>query len=421
MFKSSSQSFRVIIIYRPPKSQKNNSTVNEFLAEFSILLESAVPLPGHLIIAGDFNIHLDELNSPDTVKFMNLLHSMGLHQHILTPTHNKGHILDLLITRSTDELVHSVDVSNFMNSDHSLIRFDLNLRRPTPKKVSISRCNFRTVSIDVFQDEISMKLSTYPLDFDAEVISTFYCNTVTEILDTLAPIEKKLVTEKVRAPWYCEELLMLRKNVRRLESKYRSTKLEIDRQIFLIKRIEYFRRCDELKADYHRARIQEADDKKLFKIVSELSDTKAINAKALPSEIPLKELPSRFLSYFNSKVAKLREGLISYSTDTGNTLPSHNLPTFSEVSVHQVRTFIERAAPKSWDLDIFPTNYIKKFASVLAPFITHLFNASLSSGVVPSYFKSAIIRPLLKNPDLDPNSLRNYRPVSNLPFSIEIT
>ncbi|XP_070549536.1 uncharacterized protein [Ptychodera flava] len=368
MFKSSSQSLRVITIYRLLKSQKNNLTVNEFLAEFSTLLESAVPSPGHLVIAGDFNIHLDELNSPDTVKFMNLLHSMGLHQHILTPTHNKGHVLDLLITRSTDELVHSVDVSNFMNSDHSLIRFDLNLRRPAPKKVSISRRDFRTVNIDVFQDEISTKLSTYPLDFDAEAISTFYCDTVTEILDTVAPIKKKLVTEKVRAPWYCEELLMLRKNVRRLESKYRSTKLEIDRQIFLIKRIEYFRRCDELKADYHRARIQEADDKKLFKIVSELSDTKAINAKALPSEIPLKELPSRFLSYFNSKVAKLREGLISYSTDTGNTLPSHNLPTFSEVSVHQVRTLIERSAPQSCDLDILPINYIKKFASVSCTF-----------------------------------------------------
>ncbi|XP_070556630.1 uncharacterized protein [Ptychodera flava] len=128
------------------------------------------------------------------------------------------------------------------------------------------------------------------------------------------------------------------------------------------------------------------------------------------------KLGEKILSQTEQEVAKLREGLISYSTDTGNTLPSHNLPTFNEVSVHQVRTLIERAAPKSCDLDILPTNYIKKFASVLAPFITHLFNASLSSGVVPSHFKSAIIRPLLKNPDLDPNSLRNYRPVSNLPF-----
>lgn len=30
--------------------------------------------------------------------------------------------------------------------------------------------------------------------------------------------------------------------------------------------------------------------------------------------------------------------------------------------------------------------------------------------------KSAIVKPLFKKPQLDPNDLKNYRPVSNLPF-----
>ena len=38
------------------------------------------------------------------------------------------------------------------------------------------------------------------------------------------------------------------------------------------------------------------------------------------------------------------------------------------------------------------------------------------TGVVPSSFKSAVVKPLLKKPHLDPGSLNNYRPVSNLPF-----
>ena len=45
-----------------------------------------------------------------------------------------------------------------------------------------------------------------------------------------------------------------------------------------------------------------------------------------------------------------------------------------------------------------------------------LVNSSLSEGVFPSCFKTACVKPLLKKPSLDTNVLKNYRPVSNLPF-----
>ena len=41
---------------------------------------------------------------------------------------------------------------------------------------------------------------------------------------------------------------------------------------------------------------------------------------------------------------------------------------------------------------------------------------SLAEGHVPASLKSAIIVPLLKKSTLDHNILKNYRPVSNLPF-----
>ena len=43
-------------------------------------------------------------------------------------------------------------------------------------------------------------------------------------------------------------------------------------------------------------------------------------------------------------------------------------------------------------------------------------NSSLQSGVVPDSMKSAAVTLLLKKPSLDINILKNYRPVSNLPF-----
>jgi hypothetical protein len=47
-------------------------------------------------------------------------------------------------------------------------------------------------------------------------------------------------------------------------------------------------------------------------------------------------------------------------------------------------------------------------------------NQSLSEQCVPVSFKQAIVRPLLKKPNLDKEMLKNYRPVSNLPFISKI-
>ena len=52
----------------------------------------------------------------------------------------------------------------------------------------------------------------------------------------------------------------------------------------------------------------------------------------------------------------------------------------------------------------------------MVPVITCIVNASLSSGVVPQICKTAVIHPTLKKSGLDQESLKNYRPISNLSF-----
>ena len=52
----------------------------------------------------------------------------------------------------------------------------------------------------------------------------------------------------------------------------------------------------------------------------------------------------------------------------------------------------------------------------LALYITNIVNVTLLTGIFPSKLKSAIVLPLLKKQNLDSESFKNYRPVSNLPF-----
>ena len=50
------------------------------------------------------------------------------------------------------------------------------------------------------------------------------------------------------------------------------------------------------------------------------------------------------------------------------------------------------------------------------PIVADIINKSLSCGIIPQCFKHALVKSLLKKASLHPKCLRNYRPVSSLPF-----
>lgn len=130
-----STSLRHITIYRPPPSTKNGLTVKMFLDEFSQLVGNLIASPCRCLITGDFNFHLDSVDS-DAQNFLDLLSSGALEQHVTTPTHVRGHILDLVITNLSDGLVSDLKVSSGMPSDHAVITFSVDLPRPASSKVT---------------------------------------------------------------------------------------------------------------------------------------------------------------------------------------------------------------------------------------------------------------------------------------------
>jgi hypothetical protein len=67
-----------------------------------------------------------------------------------------------------------------------------------------------------------------------------------------------------------------------------------------------------------------------------------------------------------------------------------------------------------------PTYLLKQCVNNVLPVITAMVNKSLNEMSVPTAFKQANVRPLLKKPGLDMNNLKNYRLVSNLPFVSKI-
>jgi len=94
--------------------------------------------------------------------------------------------------------------------------------------------------------------------------------------------------------------------------------------------------------------------------------------------------------------------------------------SFHCVSEDDVRKLITSSASKSCILDPIPTYLLKECLDTLLPIITRIINLSLQTSTVPNAFKTAAVTPLLKKASLDPNCLKNFRPVSNLPFISKI-
>ena len=85
-----------------------------------------------------------------------------------------------------------------------------------------------------------------------------------------------------------------------------------------------------------------------------------------------------------------------------------------------MKKILTQSTIKTCELDPLPTSFLTHCLDDLLPHLTSIINDSLHSGLFPSAFKSAIVKPLLKKTTLNPEILKNYRPVSNLSFLSKI-
>ena len=92
------------------------------------------------------------------------------------------------------------------------------------------------------------------------------------------------------------------------------------------------------------------------------------------------------------------------------------METVRSTTTKQLTKMIADAPNKQCLLDQALTSLVKNCSSLLGPFLSKLFNRSLSESYVPTSQKAAIITPLLKKMGLDKNDRKNYRPVFNLTF-----
>jgi retron-type reverse transcriptase len=91
-----------------------------------------------------------------------------------------------------------------------------------------------------------------------------------------------------------------------------------------------------------------------------------------------------------------------------------SLDTFTPVTPAEVFKLISSLHIKKSSVDAFPASIIKPCSKSFSIIISNLANNSFAQGRFPLHYKQAQITPILKKPQLNPDDLANYRPISNL-------
>ena len=141
-FRHGCMNITLVGVYRPP-----SSGTEVFCDQLAQYVDQVVIKSQKLIVLGDFNFHYECINDSASTKFRGLLDSLGLTQHVSSPTHKAGHTLDMVITHANEHLVRDPSALDRLVSDHHAVLFTVPCNRPSIGKKMISFRKYKTVDL----------------------------------------------------------------------------------------------------------------------------------------------------------------------------------------------------------------------------------------------------------------------------------
>ena len=256
-----------------------------------------------------------------------------------------------------------------------------------------------------------VKVQSYASQFEEVVVET---------LDAMAPLRTRVRRpSKKITRWLSDEAVEAKRERRRLEKRWSSSKSDSDR-------IAYRRACrrankliNESRKDYFRSQLASSEDcRERWQITKRLLHSARTAQNRAVDE--LQQLCDKFAKFFINKIISLEHSVaLTLSTISIFHAPDpiyvgEPLDSVTDVTADEVLKLISSMPSKSSSVDFIPTSLIKLCPLVFSEIIATLANLSFSQGIFPTKFKEASVVPLLKKPSLDPDNPANYRPISNL-------
>ena len=189
-------------------------------------------------------------------------------------THQEGHISDLIIARTYSCVVDTV-VADLI-SDHCAVHCRIAMRKPPFRRELKTYRKMKAINCISFSTDIENSDLYTSQERLLEESVTQYNDVLGDLLEKHAPLKTKWLTIRLAASWVNDDILSARKERRRMERRWRLSRLTVDREIFMDQRDIVKKMLYTANSEFYANQIkdQAGNPKALFRTVGSLLHTK---------------------------------------------------------------------------------------------------------------------------------------------------
>ena len=207
----------VLGIYHPPASSQHKTSNSDFMDNLTHLLTTKGSEKRNIVLLGDLNQHTDDPEDPEADQLIATIEAFGLKQHNKFPTHQLGHTLDLIATKSSTKLACTAIPRPYL-SDHRMVIIETNNKKLTEKP---QYKEYRKLTEAVIK-EFQQSFNNQPI-VDATNLEDAIDQLNDQMLRTLnkvTPLKSRRCVKKAPISWFNKDLLNQMKVVKNREQKW---------------------------------------------------------------------------------------------------------------------------------------------------------------------------------------------------------
>ena len=429
-------------IYRPPRNNNNNLSVENFIKELKPVVENISKANKNIVISGDFNIDLLKLNQRDKYsEFFDLMLSSGFLPKITLPTRfarKSASLIDQIFVKNNDLVQNQDSKSGIIHSsisDHYAAFTSLSFRHlaKSTKWVTVHKQDESSLlkfSEAIRRSDLLSKIN-HNIQEDPsrtyDVLESVILKAKNDFLPSKTVRFNKYKHKKNK--WITSGII---KSIHIRDKLYRKLKSIHDNEISYIthkKNLDDYNKLlnkliKDAKTTYYNNEFKkyQHDIKKCWQTINSILNRDR-NTNNFPSYINVngkrvtshQEIVNHFNNYFANigknlaaKIPKAKKSFESYLRNNVGTSF-----TFRLVEQAEVKSILKKFKAKtSSGSDGISMKLLKIIQDPILPCLTILINQSLTTGIFPDKFKIAKITPLIKKANI--LDIDNFRPISLL-------
>ena len=402
-------------VYVPPNSS------DSYQISLMAYLTELLPMYEHAIILGDFN--LPDINwsslsgtSSFSKQFCDFIFDSNLTQLVESPTHIKGNILDIVLTKTN--IVHDVyvDMSDYsITSDHHIVTFKMDLSVQRYRKHT-SRYVFDYKNADM------NNFLSYMLDCDfSDCLQSDNIEFIWSYIKSCIYTAMNMYIPRVKRRWHkfpCWFTPDIKHHLNCLNTLKRKSKIcptdhNISKWKSSMKILQDKITSAKKRYETHLIKtLAYSNSSKVFKYINSITGN-----DTFPSNITF-ESSTATSDY--GKATLFNDYFFSVFTQSSYVLPPvDELPkpdaslsdiVISESDVFNALTSLD--SNKAMGIDRIGPHILKHCALALCQPFHHLFSLCLSKHYIPEEWRIHLIIPIFKSGDR--SAVKNYRPISLL-------